>query len=136
VQALEYKDFDKFDRKRWPDVGSSFFFGGGGVPAVQLAIGRLTLRAPGFCTRVPQLALLGIIPAPQMHFAGMMQYDGDLLLPRHFLVPPPLIERASEQYVVGNGLRVFACSESQKIGAACIGGEDMGNGVDGWAAMV
>lgn len=45
-----------------------------------------------------------------------MQYDGDLLLPKHFLVPPPLIERASEQYVVGTGLRVFACSESQKIG--------------------
>jgi len=53
---------------------------------------------------------------PQIRFAGMMQYDGDLLLPKHFLVPPPLIERASEQYVVGTGLRVFACSESQKIG--------------------
>ena len=51
-----------------------------------------------------------------MHFAGLMQYDGDLMLPKHFLVPPPLIERASEQYVVGTGLRVFACSESQKIG--------------------
>lgn len=34
-------------------------------------------------------------------------------------VPPPLIERASEQYVVGTGLRVFACSESQKIGKLC-----------------
>ncbi|KAL4419791.1 hypothetical protein ABPG75_006889 [Micractinium tetrahymenae] len=53
---------------------------------------------------------------PKIRFAGMMQYDGDLLLPKHFLVPPPLIERASEQYVVGTGLRVFACSESQKIG--------------------
>jgi hypothetical protein len=45
-----------------------------------------------------------------------MQYDGELRLPSHFLVPPPLIERASEQYIVGTGLRVFACSESQKIG--------------------
>ncbi|KAI3425198.1 hypothetical protein D9Q98_008967 [Chlorella vulgaris] len=69
-QALEYADFKKFDRKRWPDI----------------------------------------------RFAGIMQYDGELQLPKHFLVPPPLIERASEQYVVGNGLRVFACSESQKIG--------------------
>lgn len=51
----------------------------------------------------------------------MMQYDGELALPKHFLVPPPLISRASEQYVVGTGLRVFACSESQKIGeAACV----------------
>jgi 2,3-bisphosphoglycerate-independent phosphoglycerate mutase len=52
----------------------------------------------------------------QIRFAGMMQYDGELKLPSHFLVPPPLIEKASEQYVVGTGLRVFACSESQKIG--------------------
>ncbi|KAL4435450.1 hypothetical protein ABPG77_006212 [Micractinium sp. CCAP 211/92] len=69
-KALEYNNFDKFDRKRWPEF----------------------------------------------RFAGMMQYDGELLLPKHFLVPPPLIHRASEQYVVGTGLRVFACSESQKIG--------------------
>jgi 2,3-bisphosphoglycerate-independent phosphoglycerate mutase len=46
-----------------------------------------------------------------------MQYDGELKLPAHFLVPPPLIERASEQFLVtGEQLRVFACSESQKIG--------------------
>ena len=64
--------------------------------------------------------LLGPPPpaAVQFRFAGMMQYDGELKLPKHFLVPPPLIERASEQYVVGSGLRVFACSESQKIGEA------------------
>eukprot|EP00887_Chlorella_sp_A99_P002974 scaffold24.g2974.t1 len=53
---------------------------------------------------------------PKIAFAGIMQYDGELKLPAHFLVPPPLIERASEQYLVANGLRVFACAESQKIG--------------------
>lgn len=47
-----------------------------------------------------------------------MQYDGELKLPTLFLVPPPLIENASEQYLVGSGLRIFACSESQKIGRA------------------
>lgn len=45
-----------------------------------------------------------------------MQYDGELKLPSIYLVPPPLIERASEQYLVGSGVRIFACSESQKIG--------------------
>lgn len=54
---------------------------------------------------------------PDIKFAGMMQYDGELKLPAHYLVPPPVIERASEQYlVIGCGVRVFACSESQKIG--------------------
>mgnify|MGYP001810700042 CR=1 FL=1 len=61
--------------------------------------------------------ILPFSSALQFRFAGMMQYDGELHVPKHFLVPPPLIERASEQYVVGTGLCVFACSESQKIGA-------------------
>ncbi|GAB4815975.1 hypothetical protein N2152v2_003021 [Parachlorella kessleri] len=53
---------------------------------------------------------------PAVKFAGMMQYDGELQLPKHFLVPPPEIDRASEQYVVANNVSVFACAESQKIG--------------------
>jgi len=47
----------------------------------------------------------------------MMQYDGELKLPSHYLVPPPLIRRGSEEYLVrGEGITCFACSESQKIG--------------------
>lgn len=54
---------------------------------------------------------------PKTFYAGMMQYDGELKLPSRFLVPPPIIQRASEEYLVlGTKLRVFACSESQKIG--------------------
>ena len=56
---------------------------------------------------------------PRTRYAGLMQYDGELKLPTWFLVPPPLIERASEQYLVlVERLRVFACSESQKIGVS------------------
>ena len=69
-KALEYENFDSFNRKRFP----------------------------------------------KMLYAGMMQYDGDLHLPTNYLVPPPLIERTSGEYFAKNGLRTFACSETQKFG--------------------
>lgn len=47
---------------------------------------------------------------------GMMQYDGDLLLPANFLVPPPEIHKTSGEYLVHNGISTFACSETQKFG--------------------
>lgn len=46
----------------------------------------------------------------------MMQYDGDLKLPEHFLVPPPAINHVSGQYLAANGISTFACSETQKFG--------------------
>jgi len=51
-----------------------------------------------------------------LRFVGMMQYDGDLKLPTNYLVSPPLISRVSGQYLVKNGVRTFACSETQKFG--------------------
>lgn len=69
-KALEYDDFDAFDRKRRPDV----------------------------------------------KFAGIMQYDGDLKLPGNYLVPPPEISRVSGRYLCASGVRTFACSETQKFG--------------------
>ncbi|CAI5471466.1 unnamed protein product [Closterium sp. Yama58-4] len=56
------------------------------------------------------------VRVPKVHFAGMMQYDGDLKLPAKFLVAPPVIENTSGQYLVKNGVRTFACSETQKFG--------------------
>lgn len=53
---------------------------------------------------------------PQVKFAGMMQYDGELKLPGHFLVPPPSIHQTTGEYLAKNGVSTFACSESQKIG--------------------
>ena len=53
---------------------------------------------------------------PKVRFAGLMQYDGDLKLPANYLVPPPLIERTSGEVLAANGLRTFACSETQKFG--------------------
>lgn len=52
----------------------------------------------------------------QVRFAGMMEYDGELHIPKHFLVSPPNITKTSGEYLVHNGIATFACSESQKIG--------------------
>ncbi|GFY82528.1 phosphoglycerate mutase, 2,3-bisphosphoglycerate-independent [Actinidia rufa] len=70
AKALEYEDFDKFDRVRFPKI----------------------------------------------HYAGMLQYDGELKLPRYYLVSPPEIERTSGEYLAYNGVRTFACSETVKFG--------------------
>lgn len=53
---------------------------------------------------------------PSVEFAGMMQYDGDLQVPKQFLVSPPLITESLGEYMVSQGLRQFACSETQKFG--------------------
>lgn len=51
-----------------------------------------------------------------LKFVGMMQYDGDLLLPANYLVPPPEIHKTSGEFLVHNGISTFACSETQKFG--------------------
>jgi 2,3-bisphosphoglycerate-independent phosphoglycerate mutase len=53
---------------------------------------------------------------PHVFYAGMMQYDGDALIPKHFLVEPPAIERTVSQYLCSAGVRSFAISETQKFG--------------------
>ncbi|KAA3484332.1 2,3-bisphosphoglycerate-independent phosphoglycerate mutase-like [Gossypium australe] len=70
AKALEYQDFDKFDR----------------------------------------------VKVPKIHYAGMLQYDGELKLPGRYLVSPPEIDRTSGEYLVHNGVRTFACSETVKFG--------------------
>jgi 2,3-bisphosphoglycerate-independent phosphoglycerate mutase len=46
----------------------------------------------------------------------MMQYDGDLRLPKRFLVSPPEIERTLGEYLVHNDVHQLAISETQKFG--------------------
>lgn len=53
---------------------------------------------------------------PQVKYAGMMQYDGDLKLPKAFLVDPPAIDRTMGEYLVKAGVRQLAVSETQKYG--------------------
>ncbi|KAK4748151.1 hypothetical protein SAY87_014737 [Trapa incisa] len=56
------------------------------------------------------------VRVPKIRYAGMLQYDGELKLPSNYLVSPPEIERTSGEYLVHNGVRTFACSETVKFG--------------------
>ena len=53
---------------------------------------------------------------PDVFYAGIMQYDGDLNIPKNFLVEPPVIEGTISQYLAGAGVRSYAVSETQKYG--------------------
>jgi 2,3-bisphosphoglycerate-independent phosphoglycerate mutase len=53
---------------------------------------------------------------PNIKYAGMMQYDGDLKLPEHFLVTPPSIARSMSELLSATQVAQFACSETQKYG--------------------
>jgi 2,3-bisphosphoglycerate-independent phosphoglycerate mutase len=53
---------------------------------------------------------------PDVFYAGMMQYDGDALIPKRFLVEPPAIDRTISQYLCAAGVTSFATSETQKFG--------------------
>jgi len=56
------------------------------------------------------------VRAPRVTYAGMLQYDGDLQLPKRFLVAPPAIKDTSAEWFSKSGLAQFACSETQKFG--------------------
>ncbi len=53
---------------------------------------------------------------PNVFYAGMMEYDGDLKIPPQYLVPPPHIENTLSEYLINFNIRQFACSETQKYG--------------------
>ena len=53
---------------------------------------------------------------PDVLYAGMMEYDGDLHLPSHYLVSPPQIDRTVSEYICAVGIKSFALSETQKYG--------------------
>jgi 2,3-bisphosphoglycerate-independent phosphoglycerate mutase len=56
------------------------------------------------------------VRVPQVTYAGMLQYDGDLKLPKRFLVPPPAIKDTMGEWFAQAGIKQFACSETQKFG--------------------
>jgi 2,3-bisphosphoglycerate-independent phosphoglycerate mutase len=55
-------------------------------------------------------------PRPDVLFAGMMQYDGDLGVPRRFLVDPPQIDDTMGELLAAAGKRQLAIAETQKFG--------------------
>ena len=53
---------------------------------------------------------------PRIVYAGMLQYDGDLQIPKRFLVAPPSIRDTMSEYLAGSGISQLAISETQKFG--------------------
>jgi len=56
------------------------------------------------------------VRVPDVFYAGMMQYDGDALIPKNFLVEPPAITKTIGAYLCATGLSSYAISETQKFG--------------------
>ncbi|MEM7454010.1 MAG: 2,3-bisphosphoglycerate-independent phosphoglycerate mutase [Planctomycetota bacterium] len=55
-------------------------------------------------------------PVPDVKFAGIMEYDSDLKIPKRFLVSPPEIDMVLGGYLADAGVRQLAVSETQKYG--------------------
>ncbi|MCH5209291.1 MAG: 2,3-bisphosphoglycerate-independent phosphoglycerate mutase [Oscillospiraceae bacterium] len=53
---------------------------------------------------------------PDVCYAGMLQYDGDLKLPARYLVNPPEIHDTLSEVLVNAKLNQYAVSETQKYG--------------------
>ena len=53
---------------------------------------------------------------PSVLYAGMLEYDGDLHIPKRYLVSPPEITNTMTEYLVSAGINELAISETQKYG--------------------
>ncbi len=56
------------------------------------------------------------VRVPEVFYAGMLEYDGDLHIPSHFLVNPPEITNTMSEYLCATGISQLAISETQKYG--------------------
>ena len=53
---------------------------------------------------------------PNVVYAGMLEYDGDLHIPQNYLVNPPEITNTMGEYLANTGVSQLAISETQKYG--------------------
>ncbi|MBQ8393687.1 MAG: 2,3-bisphosphoglycerate-independent phosphoglycerate mutase [Clostridia bacterium] len=53
---------------------------------------------------------------PNVVYAGMLEYDGDLHIPSNYLVNPPEITNTMGEYLSDTGISQLAISETQKYG--------------------
>ena len=56
------------------------------------------------------------VRVPNVIYAGMLEYDGDLHVPSRYLVSPPHITNTQGEYLADTGVTQFAISETQKYG--------------------
>lgn len=53
---------------------------------------------------------------PNVFYAGMMEYDGDLHIPNNYLVSPPAIDRTMGEFLCASKVKQYSISETQKYG--------------------
>jgi len=63
-----------------------------------------------------ELTTFDRVRKPDVVFAGLMEYDGDLHIPRRYLVSPPEIERPMGEILAEAHVTQLAISETQKYG--------------------
>jgi len=56
------------------------------------------------------------VRVPNVMYAGMLEYDGDLHIPKKYLVSPPLIRNTLGELLADKGIPQLAISETQKFG--------------------
>ncbi len=56
------------------------------------------------------------VRVPNVVYAGMLEYDGDLHIPQRYLVAPPEITNTMGEYLANTGVSQLAISETQKYG--------------------
>lgn len=56
------------------------------------------------------------IRRPDVYFVGMTEYNEDLHVPAHTLVPTPSFENCLSPYLAGQGIKQYAISEAVKFG--------------------
>ncbi|MBQ3063293.1 MAG: 2,3-bisphosphoglycerate-independent phosphoglycerate mutase [Clostridia bacterium] len=56
------------------------------------------------------------VRVPRVVYAGMLEYDGDLHIPKKYLVSPPEITNTMSEYLAATGVPQLAISETQKYG--------------------
>ncbi len=87
---------------------------GDGVILFNFRGDRAIEMSRAFCE--PELSYFDRVRIPDVYYAGMMEYDGDLKIPKQYLVTPPQIDHTLSEYLAEHKLRQFACSETQKFG--------------------
>ena len=56
------------------------------------------------------------VRVPNVNYAGMLEYDGDLHIQKKFLVSPPVIRNTLGELLANKGIAQLAISETQKYG--------------------
>ena len=56
------------------------------------------------------------VRVPNVLYAGMLEYDGDLHIPHRYLVNPPEITNTMGEFLANTGVKQYAISETQKYG--------------------